>query len=275
MIYNYIKAALASWYRRKAFTALTLISMAFSVVLIACLGTYWALLHTSLPPETNKESLRIMSPSFYTVKENRKLVWFEVGQQKLMPKSFFGYDLEQLGIEKYTAFSGLVSSVAFIKKNYTQYKLEVTFTDGTFFNIFSFDFLKGKGYSGTIVSPENTPVVITQEIAEKLFGTIECVGENFRDGHSKFVVSGVIKPVAPWSLFYPRDMFMMADLKKRNMVPTVAFRVENENEQIKLNRKLEQLASFYMSSDENHKIELESQNFIKAYAEIKGLNGFF
>ncbi|MDH5400101.1 MAG: hypothetical protein OEX02_18260, partial [Cyclobacteriaceae bacterium] len=94
MLKNYILSALFSWYRRKVFAALTILGMAFSIILTTCAATFWALLRYSMPPENNKEQMQFISPEFWDTEKNVPFSWNKV--QETLSQAGTPFDLSAI-----------------------------------------------------------------------------------------------------------------------------------------------------------------------------------
>lgn len=93
-------------------------------------------------------------------------------------------------------------------------------TNGGFWQVFDFTFLAGKPYDETSVRSGRRQVVLTEDVARKLFGTVEVIGETLLVEYVEYVVCGIVKPVseavseAYGQLFVPYtcDEVMMAEV---------------------------------------------------------------
>lgn len=91
-------------------------------------------------------------------------------------------------IEKVCTFSNLCYS---IKKNNSTLRVYGLVCDHSFFDFFRADFIAGT-YKGTY--PDGTAVILTESMAQKFFGTTDCVGKVFElSEQTRPVVAGVIK----------------------------------------------------------------------------------
>lgn len=91
-------------------------------------------------------------------------------------------------IEKVCTFSNLCYS---IKNNNSTLRIYGLVCDHSFFDFFRADFIAGT-YKGTY--PDGTAVILTESMAQKFFGTTDCVGKVFElSEQTRPVVAGVIK----------------------------------------------------------------------------------
>jgi putative ABC transport system permease protein len=83
---------------------------------------------------------------------------------------------------------------SWITVNRNSFKEDIYFTDPSFFEIFSFPFIKGN--SKTALENINS-VVLTEELAKKYFGNEEPMGKILTTRNQDFIVTGVLKNLPP------------------------------------------------------------------------------
>src|SRR5258705_3940305 len=66
------------------------------------------------------------------------------------------------------------------------------YVDSTFFNLFPLHFLKGDAASALL---EPTSVVMTEETAEKYFGSLEPLGQTIKINNTDFIIKGILEKV--------------------------------------------------------------------------------
>lgn len=93
------------------------------------------------------------------------------------------------GVEKVVRINGSLNEEATYGEK--KIRIEGYFADPEFFEVFNFPFVKGSGASA-ITNP-NT-IVLSENEAQKIFGTKEAVGETLKlEGYGNFLVTGIIK----------------------------------------------------------------------------------
>ena len=89
------------------------------------------------------------------------------------------------------------------------------FADSTFFSVFTFPLLYGA--PGTALT-EPDRVVLTSQIAEKYFGTIQALGKPFKIHNKYYKVSGVLEPIPPNSHIQFDVLLPFSAFPRQNML---------------------------------------------------------
>lgn len=273
MIIHYIKSILSSWWLNKAFTLLSLVVAAMSMILITCIVTYWSLLISPLAPETNKKNLRFVFNETYSHDEQRTLKYYEA--QSYIPPVFYQNDLETQQMPNHTIYSAFGGESYMFYINYKKQSINIHRTDHRFFEIFNFHFLTGEPYSDMQITSQGIPIVITKAVAKKLFGTINCIGKSLQ-GRALFRVVGVVEKAGPWSLFN-QEAFVLENYKNQPDLfrqVAVAFKLEHDKDEAVLIHYLGKLSDNYSNSSESYTYRLSLENFVSAFSRGKNL-GFF
>lgn len=266
IIFNYLKATISSLQRRKGFAVLTIITMAFSVVSVTCVATYYGLLNADLAPEVDKKNLRYIIPKMYDKKSGRAQHWFEIDRNA---PSSLSEDLKKL--EKFGQMSLFAhrQSFATIYNNNKSIEANVFRSDSRLFEVFSFNFIAGRPFLESEMDKPQKPVVINRDLAEKIFGTTACIGEILELNYFQCEVVGVVEPTGPWSILQ-NDFFTPNDLKGNRMV-YLAQRINN-GQIPKAQNYLDKLAKRYNNDNPDHIIRFDIVPFYQAYAEIHQLD---
>lgn len=69
-------------------------------------------------------------------------------------------------------------------------------TDDSFWRIFDFNFLSGKAYNKSDFNSAQKKAVISEQIARRLFGSINVVGRKITINHSPYHICGVVREVS-------------------------------------------------------------------------------
>ena len=69
-------------------------------------------------------------------------------------------------------------------------------TDDIFWHVFDFAFIDGKPYDKATFDAGLPVAVITESVARRLFGTVQCAGREFLMNHAPYKVCGVVKEVS-------------------------------------------------------------------------------
>jgi len=238
------------------------------MVLIVSVSTYWALLNAPLPPETKKKDLVFIDPVIINIENEEAVSWWAVRDDSIR-NTILSYDLSNDGVENKTTFTNPMGWR--FHENYREMYYTVCTTDDNFFNIFDFNFIQGSGYSGKMTSSEGAPVVITSDVAIRIFGTTRCIGSKF----ANCIVSGVVrKQPGPWSLFFPADIFELKEQKDFNSKIYTAILSNGRTGKAELAHTLEKISKKISNPGSDYRISLESRDFLTAYAKMKNLDNF-
>ncbi|MGK7396654.1 MAG: ABC transporter permease [Candidatus Cyclobacteriaceae bacterium M3_2C_046] len=271
MLSNYLKTIFASLKRRKSFALLSILSIAFSVVSITCVATYWGLLHASLPPENDKINVRFIIPEVIPRLAGGKLVQNSKSTKVAFLNSYID-KIPDLGFDEVVPFQHRDSEEIYYRQR--MFQAELLWTTPNFFEVYNFEFFRGRPYQAIEIDGPLIPVVISQNLAEKVFGTVECLNEilNFSDIHDNapLRVVGVIKPVGPWSLFFKKDIFLNLNTENVDYPYNLIVRKNDQPWSI-LDQELQKLAMGFNQQQED-RLTLTTSQYVEAYAELKNLD---
>ncbi len=188
MINNYVKVAVRGLVKNKLFTFINVISLAISMsVSLVIIGMIFDLIRYD-DFHANKEKIfRVISNVDYTA--------FPSDLKATAPEPIAGKLSEYSGVEKvvriHRGFNGNIDTGDKI------IPLSGYFVDGSFFEIFSFDLVKGN-FAKALNEPFS--VVIGEKAAIKLFNDIDPLGKIVKVGNlGDFLVTGVIEDVPKYS----------------------------------------------------------------------------
>ncbi len=266
IIFNYLKATIASLRRRKGFAMLTIITMAFSVVSVTCVATYYALLNANLPPEDDKEKLLYIVPRMYEKKSGKKLHWFQFSEHA--PSTLVA-DLEQL--EKFGPITIFESQQTYddVFQNHKSFRASICLSDPGLFEVFNFNFVSGRPFRESDLSQPIKPIVISSELAEKVYGTTDCIGEILDLKYFQMKIVGVVKPVGPWSLLQ-RDIFKPINYETKKWF--YLGQKFNPGQKGEIEHYLQQLTTRYNKSNPDYTLEFATMPYYQAYASIMELD---
>lgn len=266
IIFNYLKSTLSSLRRRKGFAVLTIITMAFSVVSVTCVATYYALLQADLAPEDDKDNLHYVVPKMYENKSGRKLRWYEFGQHA--PNTLVS-DLEKL--QQFGPVTIFESQQTYddAYQNHKSFRASICQSDPGLFDVFNFNFVAGQPFRESDLGQPLKPVVINRELAEKAFGTTDCIGNILDLKYFQVKIVGVVDPVGPWSLLQ-RDIFMPINYEIKKWF-YLGQRIK-PSQQDEVAHYLDQLTAQYNKSNPDYTMVLDSMPYYEAYATIMELD---
>ena len=271
MIPNFIKSIIASLLRRKHFAFFTILSIALSVVGVTCAATFWSLLHRSLPPENDKNQLRFIIPKVDIDRTDFRL-WHRPNEIR---KAFLNKYVDQLKAMDVDHFVPIqLNDGEDIFYNNRQFRVELAWSSSSLFEVFNFEFNAGSPFRKSETIQAEMPIVISEELATRIFGGVQCLGEKvLLSNHHKNAVMkivGVIKPVGPWSLFFKKDIILPIDIKTYPYYNIIIKKSNREWEGI--DRTLNKMALDFNKDLDEASIELKTTPYFESYASIKGLD---
>jgi putative ABC transport system permease protein len=187
MLKNYIKLAIRNFYKNKAYSFINITGLAIGLAVFIMIMLYVQFQYSY--DNYNKKADRI----YRTVWESKGAgSWLESAE---VPELLGPALVEQLPqiesfvrIDKYYPKNALVSY-----KDKRFYETGFLLADSTFFNIFTFRFVKGDP-ANSLKNPNS--IVITSSIAKKYFDDKNPIGKVLTfDNENKYTVTGVIEDV--------------------------------------------------------------------------------
>lgn len=181
MLRNYIKIAFRNLWRNKGFSAINIFGLAVGMA-SAVLIVLW------IQNELSHDRFHENEELIYRM-NNRDVFSGELRAWSSTPK-ILGPTLKA-DYPEVTDFAREFDADFLFTVGDKKMNVKGIFTDPGFFKIFSFPLLEGD--PATAIN-ENYHIVITQQLAKKLFGKEEAMGQTIRiDSSANFTVSGVLK----------------------------------------------------------------------------------
>nr|WP_299071678.1 ABC transporter permease [uncultured Allomuricauda sp.] len=199
MLRNYIRIAWRNLLKRKVFTAINILGLAIgfgSSILIYLFLSY----HLSFDGFHN-HSNRIYR---MVTEEHRDLIDYEASVPPAFAKTFReDYDYADY-VAKMVQQGGLIMDV---ERNGStdKFKEDIAFVEEDFFKIFNFPLLDG---SNTISLSAPNTAVITETVANRMYGKTNVIGETFILQNDKIIeITGVLKAL-PKTTFLENEVFI-------------------------------------------------------------------
>jgi putative ABC transport system permease protein len=194
MLKNYLKITLRNFFRYKTNSVINIagLSIGMAVFIIIILFVKFQLSFDTFNKKMDR-TYRVIwvsksNPGNITYVETPELLGPALKQQFPQIESL-------VRIEKHYPLKALVSY-----SNKSFYETDFLHTDSSFFNLFSFKFIKGNA-ENALDNPNS--LVITQSISKKFFGSQDPIGKILTvDNTNKYIVTGVIKDVPLNSHFH-------------------------------------------------------------------------
>lgn len=183
MLKNYLLMASKVYWRRKMFTAINLMCIVLTLVVLLVVTAVME--HSFAPSGVDVNRDRIVTVSHYT----------KFGKNMTMSNGL-GFKLIELYL-KPIASAERVSAVtrpipvAVYQDNHVE-KLSMRFTDATYWEIYRYALLEGRFLQVSDVEDGRSVVVLNKVIANKLFGDSSAVGKKLNVRSHQYEVVGVV-----------------------------------------------------------------------------------
>ena len=208
MIRNYFKIAWRNLWKNKTFTALNL--SALTISLAACLIIFFWICYELSFDKSGVNADRVFRVALKLEIEKQPVKEFAVTAPPLMPALVKDF----LEIESAVRLTGDNPLIGYKQQNF--FTDRFYYADTTFFKVFGYPLLKGD--PNTILTDINS-AVITESIAEKLFGNNEPIGQLITMNDTTLLkVSGVAKDLPLNNHFY-FDIIVPMKLLERQLGP--------------------------------------------------------
>lgn len=184
MIRNYLLMASKVYWRRKMFTAINLLCIVLTLVVL--LAVTAILEHSFAPSGVEAKSDRFLQVDTVT--------FYEPGDNVM--QTALGYRLIQQYLKpmKSAQLVATVSHprpVAVYQDEHVE-KLAIAYTDAAFWQVMDFKLLAGRWINEDDVARGHFVVVVNASTAKKLFNTIDIVGKRINVANQQFEIVGVV-----------------------------------------------------------------------------------
>lgn len=207
MLKNYIKMALKVLLRRKGFTAISLFTISFTLMVLMVATALFDHLFGTFPPETRADRTLIL----------RSLKWEAPGEGPR--KSYRIQGPSYAFLERYVSASSLAHaekvsisesgpSTETTFRNGEKIESKTKYTDGAFWEILEFDFLEGRPYTEKEVAEAQPVAVINEATRRVFFGSEQAVGKYIELKGRPFRVVGVVSNVPAFRIVPFADIWL-------------------------------------------------------------------
>ena len=188
MLKNYLKIAFKVFLRRKFFTFISLFAISFTLVVLMVAFAFLDHVFGPNPVESRKE--RTLGIYFMEMKTpDKNGTWNGTTGYKFLNRNTRNLpNVEQMAI-----FSEQKQVVSY--RNGEKIQSYLKRTDGEYWEILSFHFLEGAGYSADDEKSRNFVAVINAATRQKFFGNETAVGKTIEVDGQNFRVVGVVANV--------------------------------------------------------------------------------
>jgi len=192
MLINYIKLTFKVMLRKKYYTALTLVGISLTIMIVTIFASFIDQIISANPPEVNRDKTLIVD----------KVSVFKNGEQTdAMPSLIFLQknikDLESTEAISYFSTKQFISLL-----NGKAAGHSLNFTDENFWKITDFNFLEGKAFDINEVKKGARVAVINEKTKAYFFNESEALGKTINIYGLSYKVIGVVKSATPFSKVY-------------------------------------------------------------------------
>ncbi len=193
MKYNYFKQALSSIRQQPVMSIVSIAGTALAILLIMVIVMMDEVKVAPFSPESNRD--RWLVYKFGSITQEN----WGVGNSSNGPlgyntvKEVF-YDLETP--ENVTAFVVNPSEAAFSLPGVPSFGANLRDVDDRFWNVMDFTFIAGKPFSKSDFESEIPVVVLSEDVARKLYRSVDVVGREALINHVPYRVCGVVENVS-------------------------------------------------------------------------------
>ena len=191
MIKNYIKLALKIMLRKKYYTALTLVGISFTIMIITVFASFVDQIIGANAPETNRSRTLLLDK--VSIYKNGK-------SADAAPSVHFLQNLGKLESVETMSIHKMNGFVSFLNKKAVGHILQLT--DENLWKIADFKFMEGKSYNSKDVKRGARVAVINERTKEHFFNGKDAVGKSITIYGQAFKVIGVVKSGATFSKMY-------------------------------------------------------------------------
>ncbi|OGX89076.1 hypothetical protein BEN47_08070 [Hymenobacter lapidarius] len=201
MLLSYLKIAWKVLMRRKFFAFISLFGVSFTLmILLVMMALFDHLVGPSTPARRLDRMLFVNTIRHQMAEGNG---WMN------MPASIHFVDdyVRKLKTpEKVGIITASSNATAFTKSKLLA--LDLSYTDGNFWQIMDFDFLGGRAFTGAEVQAAQHVCVLNEATARGYFGTADVVGRTIEIDLKRYRVAGVVRNVSAGHLYAYADVWV-------------------------------------------------------------------
>ena len=192
MIKQYIKQALQMIKENRLISAISIIGTAISIAMIMIVVLVIQIQVVNYYPENNRDRMLFIDSGGTQATSKDGNNW---DNGNMSPETAKGIFYPMQTPEAVTAYADKGLSVSLMdRRSYTTYDIKAT--DPGFWKVFSFQFLEGSPFSQADFDSGIRNAVISEKLAQKLFGKIDVVGQEIRLDLTPYRICGVVKEVS-------------------------------------------------------------------------------
>lgn len=194
MIKLYLKQAWALLKQNPLFSSLYIVGTGLAIAMTMIMAVVYYVKLAPVYPEVNRANTLYLTSARFQKGEGEHTNSFQWAVSYKALQDWF-YPLENVTVVSGTLMNNLNENSYIQPADLSgDFQVEVKQTDPNFFRIYSFHFLEGQAFTESDFKGEIHTAVITEDLARRLFGTVEdVVGRSFTLNYISFRVCGVVR----------------------------------------------------------------------------------
>jgi putative ABC transport system permease protein len=189
MLLNYLKITLKVLNRNKFFSFVSLFGIVFTLVILLVATAFLDHLIAPHYPDVNRDRSLYVSKVRTIDSENSAQRSGMLGYRFLQDYVMKMKTPQQVGIASIPSYANAYAGSR-------RLKLNLKYTDGTFWNITAFDFLEGKAFNNQHIDNGDYVAVINEKTRDDYFGPgVDAVGQSIVVENTSYRVIGVVRDV--------------------------------------------------------------------------------
>lgn len=174
--------------RKPFYTVISLVGISFTLMILVIVVAFYE--HSLAPNGIMKNFDRVLSINRVVLSNTEKhFIW----------SSSAGYYLINEYVKKMKTPSEIsLTTDPIITKVFNKgkkFELKVRYTDSQFWNIFAFEFIRGRSYNEKEVNNSDPVAVIDDKSSMEYFGSVDVIGNSIKINDLEYKIVGVIKNV--------------------------------------------------------------------------------
>lgn len=192
MIKQTINQALTLFRQNPLLSAISILGTALAISMIMAMVITWQTKYADMEPEVNRHRCLYVRSMGIKGKGENKFQNYSMSSPAFMKEI-----IEPIGkIEAVTSVTPAWAVLASTTDGKERAKVDYLRTDGSFWKVFQFQFIDGRGFEDTDISSEWGAIVISASVARKLFGTTQVTGQTMLINRDPMRITGVVKDVS-------------------------------------------------------------------------------
>ncbi len=192
MLKNYIKLTFKVMLRKKYYTALTLVGISLTNMIITIFASFIDQIISANPPEINRDRTLIL---------DKVSVYKDGKRTDAVPSiTFLQKNIQHLASVEIISYFTTREFISFLNGKTAGHALK--YTDENFWKITDFKFLEGKAFNINEVKKGARVAVISEKTKAHFFNKNDAVGKTIPIQGVSFTVIGVVKAASPFSKVY-------------------------------------------------------------------------